>query len=627
MGIRNTLEELSIPLSETSLPSKDVQILAENWLPSLRLWHIPYRRNLFFTGREDTLQNLYDALRVNRTIALSQPQAISGLGGIGKTQTALEYAYRYCNDYRVILWANADTRETLVSDLIIIAELLKLPEKNEQDQTLVVHAIKRWLQTHSSWLLILDNVEHLEVGSELIPQFVKGHILITTRLQALGMLASQVEIDKMEPEMATLFLLRRARIIASNAPLTDASEVYQSQAQEIVQIMDGLPLALDQAGSYIEETRCSLLHYLDLYQARRAELLKRRGESVFDHPQSVTTTFLLSFERIQQSHLAAAELLRFFAFLYPSDIPEEILVKGSLDLGPVVQPVAADPFALDEAIAELLKYSLLRRDSDAQTLTMHRLVQTVFSDMMDKNTQRQWAERAVRAVNRAFPDVEFGTWKICQHYLPQAEVSAGLIQQWNMEFTEAARLLYQAANYLHARSQLTQALPLYQQALTIREKVLGLNHPDTAASLGQLGVLYRTQGNFEQAERFQEQAMEIYLKTRGLKDRDTAFSLHNLAALYRIQHKYAKGESFAQQALDIRKEVLGLEHPDTTFSLIRLAELYKDQHKYDQAESLFQQAVVIRENLCSAHHAAYRGIDPHRLCSRVERQESAWRQG
>src|SRR5438094_10608433 len=100
--------------------------------------------------------------------------------------------------------------------------------------------------------------------------------------------------------------------------------------------MDGLPLALDQAGSYIEETKCGLSGYLELYQVRRTELLKRRGGSPFDHPESVTTTFSLSFEKVQQASLAAAELLKFLTFLYPDDIPEEIIRRGAPDLGPVL---------------------------------------------------------------------------------------------------------------------------------------------------------------------------------------------------------------------------------------------------------------------------------------------------
>ncbi len=267
-------------------------------------WNVPYRRNVFFTGREDILARLYDTLAANKTAALTQPQAISGLGGIGKTQTALEYVYRYGNEYNAVLWAKADSRAVLVSAFVSIADLFHLPEKSEQDQNRVVNAVKRWLQTNKNWLLILDNVEDLTMVSDFIPPASNGHILLTTRAQATGTIANNIEIEKMEPEEGALVLLHRAKLIET------ASEEDLIKAKEISQEMDGLPLALDQAGAFIEETGCSLLEYLELYQAERAFLLKDRGESDSDHPESVTVTFLLSFENIARANPVADAVIQ-----------------------------------------------------------------------------------------------------------------------------------------------------------------------------------------------------------------------------------------------------------------------------------------------------------------------------
>jgi tetratricopeptide (TPR) repeat protein len=643
-GIRNAIEELNTTLSNISFSPESIRVGKKNESAPLRLWNIPYRRNPFFTGREDILRGLHNALTTDKVAALSQPQAISGLGGMGKTQTALEYAYRYRDNYHVILWANADTYETLVADLTTIVGLLNLPEKNEQDQALIVNAIKRWLQVHSDWLLILDNVEHPVIVSDLIPQLLRGHILMTTRLQAVGALAGRVEIDKMEPEVGALFLLRRVRIIASDTPLALASEANQNKAREISQLMDGLPLALDQAGSYIEETQCGLFRYLDLYQRRRAELLKRRGQSSFDHPESVTTTFSLSFEKVQQANTVAAELLKLLTFFYPNDIPEEIIFKGSSDLGPVLQPAANDPLAFNEAIGALLTYSLLRRDPDIQTITIHRLIQAVLYDMMDEEMRHMWAERAVRAVNKVFPDVDFITWSLYQRYLPHAHTCAEHIRLWNMEFPEAARLLSQTANYLQNSAQYVQAESLYQralaifekilgpghpdtasslsqlawnyysqsnfvqarqfaqQALSIREKVLGLEHPDTASSLNQVAVISRKQGNYVRAEQLYQRALAIYVQTEGLEHPQAAFLLQNLAVLYRSQRKYDQAEKYALQALAIREKIFGREHRDTTFNYNILAQIYIAQGKYEQAENLLQQAITIYEKIFGPDH-------------------------
>ncbi len=164
-----------------------------------------------------------------------------------------------------------------------------------------------------------------------------------------------------------------------------------------------LPLALDQAGAYIEETSCGLQGYLQLYQAQGIRLLKERGGLVTDHPDPVATTWSLSFKNVEQANAAAAELLRFCAFLAPDAIPEELFTESAAELGPTLEPISADPSRFNAAIRELLKYSLVQRDPESKTLSIHRLVQEVLKDQMDEETQRQWAERAVRAVSRVFP--------------------------------------------------------------------------------------------------------------------------------------------------------------------------------------------------------------------------------
>ncbi len=174
---------------------------------------------------------------------------------------------------------------------------------------------------------------------------------------------------------SSLLLLRRAKILALNSPVDRAEEVDQSQVEAISTELDGLPLALDQAGAYIEETRCSLSEYLALYRTHRRELLQRRGRSITDHPASVASTLSLSIQKVEQINAAAAELLRLCAYLDPDAIPEEIITEGASDLGPLLGPVGADVFLLNEAIQLLLQFSLLRRNPTMKTLTIHRLVQ------------------------------------------------------------------------------------------------------------------------------------------------------------------------------------------------------------------------------------------------------------
>ncbi|HEY6540839.1 MAG TPA: helix-turn-helix domain-containing protein, partial [Ktedonobacteraceae bacterium] len=322
-------------------------------------WNVPFRRNLFFTGRGQILSMLHEHFSQNRGAALVQSQALSGLGGIGKTQTAVEYAYRYRAEYRAVFWVRAASHETLVTDFVALARLLELPERNAQDQAKVVAAVEDWFTRHHGWLLILDNVDELSLVSEFLPTRGQGHVLMTTRAQATGKLAESLPVDKLDMSEGILLLLRRAKLLSPDAPLDMISSTLSSQAQAIVREMDGLPLALEQAGAYIEETGCSLSEYLALYKQRKLALLKRESAFSQEYPYTVASTWALAFQQIEQENPQAAELLRLCAFLDPDAIPEEILVSGVAALGPMLVQLAADPFLLNEAIQALRRYSLM----------------------------------------------------------------------------------------------------------------------------------------------------------------------------------------------------------------------------------------------------------------------------
>lgn len=585
-GIRKAIDELNAHFSDTppfysTRPADTTRALAS--------WNVPYHRNTYFTGREDILAYLHSTFIKGQDGTLIQ--AIGGLGGIGKTQIAVEYAYQHREEYKAILWAKADSREILASDFVGIAELLNLPQKNTQDQKHIVSAVKQWLQINTKWLLILDNAEDFAMIREYLPSVGKGHILLTTRTRIIGRIARYIEVSKMRPEEGGLFLLRWANIIAIDAPLDTAPVADQIKAIEISKVMDGLPLALDQAGAYIEETACSLSSYLNLYQKQNTVLLKRRGKLISDHPESVFTTWSPSFEKIQQANPAAAELLRFCAFLHPDAIPEEIIIEGASELGPVLYPVAKDPFELNDAIGELLKFSLIQRDSAASTITMHRLLQTVVKAGMDEATQRLWAERAVRAVNLALPDSELIAHHEYQRCLPQAQACLILIEQLHMTFTEAAQLLYQVGYFYRKDDQYDRAEPLYQHALAIYEQELGPDHPYVATTIDDLASLYRKQRKYEKAELLYQLALTQAEKTASHSS--IATSLNNLAELYRLQGNYERAELLYKRALAYLEQTLGPEHPYVATILENLTILYCDQGKYNQAEPLYQRTLLL----------------------------------
>lgn len=277
------------------LQVRKVELLMSAFVHS-SVWNVPYQRNPFFTGREDILLSLHSALAADKTATLVDAQALNGLGGIGKTQAAVEYAYRYTSEYpEAVLWVRAISREVLSLDFLNIAELLNLPEKSEQDLDLIIAAVQRWMKDHSRWLLVLDNVGTPALVEEFLPTAHRGHILLTTRVQAVRAIANPIRVEKWSPDVGAMFLLRRVKTIALRGQLDHAAPPDRDAARAIAQEMDGLPLALEQAGAYIEMTSCELSTYLDLFRRRRSALLKRGSSFDDGHPESVVTTFSLSF--------------------------------------------------------------------------------------------------------------------------------------------------------------------------------------------------------------------------------------------------------------------------------------------------------------------------------------------
>lgn len=589
-GVQRALDELNAkPAVPLSMASSFASINKEIALPKA-VWNVPFRRNPFFTGRENLLRQLHDNLTTDKVAALTQAQAISGLGGIGKTQIAVEYAYRYHQDYQAVLWTCADTVEALVSGFVALAELLQVSQQEEQDQHKIVQAVKDWLKTHDRWLLILDNADDLALVCDFLPRAGAGHVLLTTRAVSMGRLASCIEVETLDQETGALFLLRRAGLLAADASLDQAADGDLALARELVGKMGGLPLALDQAGAYVEEMQCSLADYLHLYSKHRTALLKERGGLVPDHPEPVATTWSLSFTAIEQTRPAAADLLRVCAFLQPDAIPEEIILEGAQFLGPQLQALATDPLAFNRAINALLSYSLIRRNPTEHLLSVHRLVQAVLYDAMGEEDRELWTAHVVQALNAAFPEtkesVTYEMWEQCERLTPHALNCAGCAVSQAKDNVALAALLTKTADYLRERAQYAESKSLYQQALSICEHTLGPDHPLVAHSFNGLANIYRDQGKYEQAELLYQRALTLRQRHRGPQHPETAESLHDFATFHHMQGRRAETLSLYQQALTIREQQLGPQHPDTVRTRTRYTQVLREAGRYDEASAL-----------------------------------------
>ncbi len=599
------------------------------------LWSVPYRKNPFFSARQRELDQLRDRFTKDRDSSLAV-QAITGIPGLGKTELALEYAFRYGHTYRAVFWLRCDSSKDLIADFLHIANLLQLPtESTSKEQNVISQVKQRLAHFNGGWLLIFDNVLDLASIDEFIPESMTGDVLITTPTAVVGTFARPLELSEMNEDEGAHFLLHRARIAVPDPD-------HLVKAREISRLLEGLPLALDQAGAYIEVTRKSLSDYVQNYRMR----LNDRGQHTTNrHPKTVTATFSLCFEQVKQNNATAGEILQLCAFLNAEAIPEELFITKVPELGPVLQPLS--PYELEKVLQELQRYSLVSRNDEQ--FSVHRLVQFVLRDGMNEEEQRLLANRAVRAVEAIFPEPKFALWPLCRSYLPQAQTCADLMKQWEeIESPEGARLLDKAGYYLYEQSQYAAARSFFEQALKIQHRIVEAHSPDKASTLTHLGKLSRSLSQYPQAKQYFRDAQAIlnqrpdqplalaqvldgqgelaqtqeqfslaekrYKRALALRRHhlepdspEIAASLANLAGIYEELDDASQARRFYEQALAIYQRTVVPDHPDLALLLSNLARFYGDQKDYTQAEQRFEQAKAIREQKFGRDHPRVAG--------------------
>ncbi len=430
------------------------------------IWNVPHRRNPSFTGREELLAGIEAALAADGHAALTQ--AIVGLGGVGKTQLALEYAYRHAEDYQAIWWVRAEEPTQLAAEYAALASPLDLPEKAAVDQSAAVDAVRRWLERSRGWLLVLDNVPGPGAVVDYLPRAGAGHVLITSRDQNWGSIAASVSVPVLPQQEAVALLEERT---GWTGPDVGA----------LAEELGHLPLALEQAAAYAAATGCTVTTYLDLFRSRRQALLQR-AKPPEGYQGTVSSTWSLSMAEAAAECPAAAGLLALCAYLAPDAIPLLLVREGAEHLPEPLAEAARDPLLLHDAVAALRHYSLVSVHQEA--LSVHRLVQAVARDGLGEEEQRQWAAAAVRVAFVGFPKVpgqlyDTSFWPACILRLPHALAATGLaLPLARPDFAEDLTwLLSGMGRYLETLAQYEQARACVTNALDCAERTLPPEHP------------------------------------------------------------------------------------------------------------------------------------------------------
>jgi hypothetical protein len=368
------------------------------------IWNVPYQRNINFTGRTQLLSDLQKTL-TSRPTALTQ--VIHGLGGVGKTQIALEYAYRNTDKYHIIWWIRSEDSATLASDYSSLAQALDLPEKDAADQPVIIEAVKHYMEQQQNWLLIFDNTADPALIKNFIPQSNTGHVLVTSRNPNWRGTANLLSVQILEHKESIDFLLKRT------------GQTDTKAAGALADALGDLPLALEQAGAYIEAARTSLSSYLDMFTIHQNKLLDRSAPST-DYPDTIATTWEFSINEVRKTSQIGVDLLNLCAFLAPDDIYKELIKEGAEYLPNSLASAVNDSLIFNDAIMSMRQYSLIEVTDG--TMSVHRMVQAVVRDKLTEEDKKRWAKAAVQIVDNAFPNDsgDVMTWPQCSRLLSHA---------------------------------------------------------------------------------------------------------------------------------------------------------------------------------------------------------------
>ena len=565
---------------------------------------MPFERNPRFTGRESELSRLEKLLsHTGRTTKV----AITGLGGVGKTQLAIELVHRAMEKHKdcSVFWIPAMDPGSLHQAYLAIAQKLSIPGW-DKDGTDVKHLVQEYLNKSSAgeWLLVFDNADDVDMWMhkpafeqdsgrliDYLPRSTQGNIVFTTRNRKIAVkLASQnvIEVPEMN-EDAAKELFQKCLI---NPGLTDTDR----SAEALLAQLTYLPLAIVQASAYINENKIPIADYISLLAEKDKSIIELLSEDFEDEGRydniknPVATTWLISFEQISQRDTLAAEYLSFMSCVEPKDIPESLLPKG---------PSRKKEM---DAIGTLNAYSFVTRRPAGSVLDLHRLVHLATRNWLSENGQiAEWASKAVTRLTEVFPNNEHENRTVWRAYLPHAS-SVLLSTDVDQNREDRIELLRKVGMCLLSDGRFNEAESHLVEVMEIREKMLGVEHPDTLTSVSNLALVLLYQGKYESAEEMNRRALEGGEKVLGVEHPDTLTSVSNLAAVLQYQGKYEAAEEMNRRALEGREKVLGVEHPDTLTSVNNLALVLRYQGKYEAAEEMNRRALEGYEKVLGVEH-------------------------
>ncbi|KAL7951504.1 P-loop containing nucleoside triphosphate hydrolase protein [Trichoderma barbatum] len=620
---------------------------------------IPFPRNEELIPRQEIISELDRILPLSKECSTA---ALYGLGGSGKTQIALDYAYRRCQDPSYsVFWVHADSETTFTQDFKSIARKLGLPSNLDGEDLLT--AVRDRIETNPPWALILDNVDNLrlfgvshaaqdtlDMGEhalsldKFIPRGPRGQVLWTSRDERIAgsLVATRraIKVPNMTPSQAEKLFdsVRNSQVGSDEA----------KQVAELVCELEWLPLAVSQAAAYIRMTRINVEEYLSKLKdgKKRWQLLKKSQKDRHRRNEvsnSILETWNISMKHLQIENKTAYQILHIHAFLDNQNIPAEMIKHAALysddntgvddvheahNNNPSSDSNSDDDSSLDsdgdddssldsdgdddeitEAIARLCDFSLLSIQATGdgnRAYKMHKLVQEAMqyglSGNERKNEEIYFSVAALEIVSSLFPDSAPDTWNECEKYIAHAQRACNWAILCGRELTAAADLLSRVAFYLYECGRYGESGVEGQKAYELQKTTLGDKHPATILSMFQLAAHYQIVGRHKEAEEMLFKMVGLQQETLGSKHPNTIDTKSAIASVHSSWGKYKEAEGMAVKVLALRREVLGHKHPTTLHEMEDLASIYNILRKYKEEEGLRVEALALQREILGCKH-------------------------
>lgn len=554
-----------------------------------RVWGTVPLRNPNFVGREELLDQLRRRLVEPGGTTAVLPEALHGMGGVGKSHTVVEYIYRHATEYEVVWWIPAEHTTQIRASFVELAKKLGIPISSSAETAAdaVLEALRNG-EPYSRWILVFDNAERPEVVRPFLPAGF-GHVVVTSRNSEWAGVARTVEVDLFTRDESIELLRRRG------------GDISDSDADKLAEALGDLPLAVEQAASWRAQTGMPVAEYLRLLDENSAELLKAGATGDYELP--VAAAWNVPLNRLRTDRREALELLQVCAFFGPEPISRSLFTGiREAPVPDALREAFADPIRLNHAIREISRYSLAKIDHRSNTLQLHRLVQTVLRDQLDLGQQNRMRHTVHLMLVSDDPDdpANAANWPRYGALLPHALSS----QAVECPDSWVRRLISNLVRYLLNAGDYHGALQLAEQAGQARTEALGDDHLDTLTMARLHGVALRRVGQVAEAQAANERTYELMLNTLGQDHEATIGMADTMGFNFRVQGLLFQERDLAVRTFEQARRVIGEEDPATLLYANNLAACYRLTGEYFKARALDETTLRRRTIVLGEEHPA-----------------------